>query len=221
VKYELDGRPAQIQGQLPLTCRKCEGRPKVMAGELAKCRSRIVERSSIDLWLPCLNPVMGEWYPTTSAAQEGMPPHCSLLYPWRHGPATNADVALLTAVVSSFGPINLRIDSTGRFPGVLYLRPNSRGRLESLMRAVWSAFPESPPYEGIFGADPKPIPHITVLKGLDDQLDEAERAVQGRLELSPIELIVCEITISEKLSANDGRWHLRDRVSLHAKPSEE
>jgi hypothetical protein len=25
--------------------------------------------------------------------------------------------------------------------------------------------------------DPEPIPHITVLKGLDDQLDEAERAV--------------------------------------------
>jgi len=82
------------------------------------------------------------------------------------------------------------------------------------MRAVWSAFPESPPYEGVLGADPKPIPHITVLKGPDDQLDEVERAVQGRLESSPIELIVREITISEKLSTNDGRWHLRDRVSL-------
>jgi 2'-5' RNA ligase len=177
--------------------------------------------SSIDLRPPGLEPVIGEWYATTLAAQEGMPPHCTLLYPWQLGGVTESQVAQVAAVAASFAPVGVRVARTGRFPGVLYLCMDSGGVLERLMRAVWDAFPQHPPYAGALGERPQPIPHITVIQGSEQQLDAVEPRVQQRLERSPMEFVVREVTISEQRAELGGRWAVRARIPLPGLPARE
>jgi hypothetical protein len=42
-----------------------------------------VSSSSIDILLPQLDDLIGQWWNQTIAAADGMPPHITLLWPWK------------------------------------------------------------------------------------------------------------------------------------------
>src|SRR5688572_4045227 len=153
--------------------------------------------ASIDILLPSLLPVIGEWYCRTQAADDGMPPHCTLLYPWRRSSLLSTDLEQLRQIASSYGPMQVELRELDRFPNVAsYLVPEPRDVLCALMGAIWDAFPDSPPYEGAFGRRPPPVPHVTVAKGPDSYLNEVEPLVRARVLASPLKVQVREISVS-------------------------
>ena len=90
---------------------------------------------------------------------ELIPPHVTVLVPWVAEPSS-ADSARLTEAVSSFEPFELSFPTVGQFPnGTVWLRPEPFDTVRSLLRAVYEAFPECPPYGGEF---PEPHPHLTI-----------------------------------------------------------
>jgi len=171
--------------------------------------------ASIDILLPSLLPVIGEWYSRTPAADDGMPPHCTLLYPWRRSRLSRTDLEQLRQIASSYGPILLELRELGRFPNVaLYLVPEPGDVLCALMRTIWEAFPDSPPYEGAFGRRPAPVPHVTVAKGTDGYLNEVEPLVRARVLASPLQVQVQEISVSVEGAGAGGKWGMLHRVQL-------
>lgn len=125
----------------------------------------------------------------------GIPAHITTLYPFL--PPDQISDSLLNELAELFAhqaPIQVRFEATARFPGVLYLDPLPREPLLKLINTVSGAFPNYPPYGGIY---PEIKPHLTVAQSKDpallDQL-EAEIEELGR-EAFPITSRVSEVTL--------------------------
>ena len=113
------------------------------------------------------------------AAADDMPAHVTVIFPFKPWETVNrADLLTLKGLFGALRPISLRFETTGRFPGVLWLSPTPRAEVDRLTRAVVAAFPDYPPYEGAYD---DPTPHLTLALGDDSALDKAERAVARRL----------------------------------------
>lgn len=70
----------------------------------------------------------------------------------------------------------------GRFPGVLYLAPESDDRFRALTLAVADRWPEVPPYGGRFA---EVVPHLMVAHGQEPSvLDAVEADLAGRLPVT-------------------------------------
>lgn len=165
--------------------------------------------ASIDLLVPTAHPLVGEWYDLTEAAADGMPPHITLLWPWD---LSQPGVDRLGSALAGIAPFDLRLTTTGRFPGVLYVAPESRDELLRLMRSIWSAFPEWPPYRG--DLDHEPIPHLTAAKSSDeDQLDEIEAVLRTRLQ-EPLTFQVDRVFVSAEGVGPGDRWGVVKEIGL-------
>ncbi len=109
-------------------------------------------------------------------------------------------------MLDSHRAFDLRFESCGRFPGVLYLAPEPGTQLRRLTEAIADRWPEAPPYGGQFA---EIVPHLTVADGQDDAvLDEIEADLLGRLpftsRISSVDLMV-----------HDGaKWHERASFAL-------
>ena len=57
---------------------------------------------------------------------------------------------------------DFRLDSVGRFPGVVYLAPDRTGPFSDLLAAVQGTWPHLQPYGGRF---PTYVPHLTLVEG--------------------------------------------------------
>ena len=130
----------------------------------------------------------------------GIPAHITTLYPFLPPEQINASVLdNLTRLFSTQPPIEVRFEGTSRFPGVLYLDPLPPEPLLTLINTVFAAFPDHPPYGGIY---PEIKPHLTVAQSEDpallDQL-EAEIEELGR-DAFPITSRVSEISLFEQHS---------------------
>ena len=102
---------------------------------------------------------------------------------------------------------------TQRFPeGVLYLDPEPSERFSQLIGAVWTRFPDHPPYGGAFATV---IPHLTVVDcqasdlcdDADATMDQAEQAVSPGL---PIHGRAAEVWLMTK----NERWTQARRFRL-------
>jgi len=90
---------------------------------------------------------------------ELIPPHVTVLVPWVVEPTAD-DVERLRAVTRSVQPFELSFPSAGQFPnGTAWLRPEPFDEVSALLKAVFAAFPECPPYGGEFA---EPHPHLTI-----------------------------------------------------------
>jgi uncharacterized protein YhfF len=99
-----------------------------------------------------------------------MPAHVTVLYPFL--PRERLDDGVLAALRDLFAarrPFEVAFGGVGRFPGVVYLAPEPDGPLRELTEAVAGRWPEARPYGGRFGDI---VPHLTVAKGLDDEVAE-------------------------------------------------
>ncbi|MEW2495288.1 2'-5' RNA ligase family protein [Streptomyces nodosus] len=127
------------------------------------------------------------------SAQAGVPAHVTVLFPFLDKSRTDARVcSALAAVLGSHHAFDLRFESCGRFPGVLYLAPEPGTQLRRLTEVIADHWPEAPPYGGQFA---EIVPHLTVADGQDHAvLDEIEADLHGRLpftsHISSVDLMV-------------------------------
>ncbi|GAA1714956.1 2'-5' RNA ligase family protein [Isoptericola hypogeus] len=158
--------------------------------------------------VPEAEPVVGELRRSLdSSARFGVPAHVTVLFPFL--PAAAIDDAVLDAlreVVGSCPAFDASFTGCGRFPGVLYLVPEPAAPWRELTGAVWSRWPEAPPYGGAFE---EVLPHLTVADGqAPDVLEAAEAVVTARL---PVRTAVAEVLLLEF----DGEaWRRRASFSL-------
>jgi len=169
-------------------------------------------KSAITISLPDLAPLVDRWrIATVPVASRGVEPHVTLLYPWRNTPLSPSDLGAARAALASVPPFVVTLDGLGRFPGVLFLRPEPNGFIWSLIRLLADAFPGTPPYGGLF---PDPVPHLTVaMAATEEALDRLEaevtQAIGPRL---PISFEVRGILVKEE--GESGIWSDRARLPL-------
>lgn len=142
-------------------------------------------------------------YDPSSAA--GVPAHITLLYPFM--PPAEIDESVMRRVrgsVSVHSPFDFDLSEIRQFPGTVYLAPRPEARFLSLMRSLWQAFPDHPPYEGQH-ADV--VPHLTVGTGLKaSERDQIVRALtRAGVAALPIRGRVTEIAL---LDNEDGPWRV-------------
>lgn len=143
----------------------------------------------------------------------GVPPHVSILYPWRASPLSSVDVTDAENVIGSMTAFSIAFDAVARFDnGTVFARVKENRALSTLMRSVWRAFPETPPYGGAFEA---PEPHLTLAKPAIEQADDvvAELRRQFAADL-PLRFDVDRISILGQLQ--DDKWHTATEIGLQA-----
>jgi 2'-5' RNA ligase superfamily len=162
-------------------------------------------RSSIDLHFSGLISVLDGWrMETVAVAQRGVPPHISLLYPWRNAPLLESDLDSLRLILNDIKPFELCFDRLEIFdPGVLYLALEDDIIIRQLMNELYKAFPDTPPYGGAFV---DPIPHLTVAKGTLAEVVELKSVVSEKLAL-PFKILISEIVVMEE--SETGQWSNR------------
>ncbi len=128
----------------------------------------------------------------------GVPAHITLLYPFMAPQLISiAEKSKLAEMSSKFHPFELKLTEVRLFPDVVYLHPEAGNNLTELIRALASAFPEFPLYEGRFA---ELIPHLTVAQvGDPSELEQlARRFRQKAKQFLPIIKQVTEVTLIEK-----------------------
>jgi len=145
------------------------------------------------------------------SAALGVPAHITLLYPFK--PPDQIEDAVIERLSSGFGrfaPISFSLASIQRFPCVVYLTPAPAEPFRALTRAIWSWYPETPPYGGKW---PDIIPHLSVASIADAQvLDRlAEEFAQASAGILPVRAIANEVTLLEKRA---GSWRTRATFAL-------
>lgn len=166
--------------------------------------------SSIDLQFDELAEPLNKWRENTvEVATLGVPPHITLLYPWRDVPLKDSDIMQLEKTLENFEPFNLCFDKVCTFEiGVVYLALADEHVPRTIMKAIFRAFPDTPPYKGAF-ADPSP--HLTVAKCSSENVSSLRDEIAGVLDL-PIELNVSKIFVMEE--REDGQWFNRHAIML-------
>lgn len=139
------------------------------------------------------------------AATLGGPAHVTLLAPFLPPQLITAGtIAALAEIVESAAAFDCAFARTAWLgERVLWLAPEPAGPFRELTRRLAAAFPQCPPYGGVF-ADV--IPHLTV--GEDEtagsgQLRAAEAGVTGRL---PVATLVSRAWLMTG-TAGPGSWH--------------
>jgi 2'-5' RNA ligase len=115
--------------------------------------------------------------PFDPPGEPGLPHHVTVVYPFvRARMPARAVRKRLRSAFATVRPFEFRLTAVGRFPGVLYLAPDSAEPFVALTEASVRAVPSHLPYRGAFDAI---VPHVTVLEhapepeGLEERLRSA------------------------------------------------
>jgi 2'-5' RNA ligase len=144
-----------------------------------------VGESAINIHVPELSDVLRPWRKATEA--KGVPPHVTLLYPWRPAPLRAIDMDQLRAAIPGARSFLLRFVAIERFNArALYLKIEDESKIRGLMRKIHAAFPDTPPYGGEISDI---IPHLTIAiadtdAALDRVLPDLSRALASHLPFS-------------------------------------
>jgi hypothetical protein len=133
------------------------------------------------------------------SAQHGMPPHVTVLLPFREISQLGAsDFRMLEDLFGSRDPISFELKNSQRFNRYVYLRPEPSEPFITLTNEVLTAYPDLKPYGGRFGYDGV-IPHLTVAYHHNDAvLDQ----ISGQLEGTRIITVASVVHLME--CRNDG-----------------
>jgi hypothetical protein len=170
-------------------------------------------RSALVIAVPEVAAVVEPWLERTASAKpsHGVPAHVTVLFPFVPAPELDDTVlAGLTALFVRVQPFDFELAACRRFPGVLYLAPEPAEPFVTMTEAVAAAYPDFPPYEGIFDSI---VPHLTVAEGLPTVLNRAEAEVRQRL---PVRAEAKEVLRLEEIEPEPVRWQVRDRFPLGA-----
>jgi len=145
------------------------------------------------------------------SAAIGVPAHITINYPFLPGTAPpGPHLERLHSLFADMPAFEFELSEICRWPDVLYLAPRPVEPFADLIAAVAIAFPDSPPYGGVFQ---EVNPHLTIAQ-LDDRAvldsitEEFTSAARGRL---PITSSAREIVLIDNRS---GRWATVERFPL-------
>jgi 2'-5' RNA ligase len=146
-------------------------------------------------------------------AEIGVPPHVTLLYPWRAPRIDAPSIAALRVVAEQFAPFTMSLNGVETFAkGVVYATLEPDSVLRSMIRALADAFPDTPPFGGEF-APMGPTPHCTLAKGDADELDRLRAELTERLDpFLPATIDVSSICVEEESAS--GTWSLTSTIQL-------
>jgi 2'-5' RNA ligase len=149
-----------------------------------------------------------------ASAPLGVPAHVTLLYPWRPAPVGEADLDALRRSLAGARAFDLAFRDFGRFPRVLYLRPDDDTAVRGLMRRLFAAFPEHPPYGGAHGSDA--VPHLTVADAAQaGALDFTAIAAAIEADVRPRLPVATHVDAVTVIARPDGGpWSVRARLPL-------
>ncbi|WP_051450600.1 2'-5' RNA ligase family protein [Actinospica robiniae] len=156
--------------------------------------------------LPEIGPHIENWF--ERGPHDGIGAHVTVLVPFL--PADQIDEAVIESLAGlfrGFEAFDVRFAQTGRFPTVLYLKPEPERTFRAMTDAVYRAWPHYPPYQGKYEDS---TPHLTVLIDAegDDEYDEAQAAVEASLPLEARAVAV------DLLVFDGDRWSLLHRLPL-------
>lgn len=149
-----------------------------------------------------------------TAAGWGVPAHVTVLFPFLD-PDVASTAAARSAVRRALAPVpafSCTFAHTAWFgQDVLWLAPVPAEPFVALTRAVWAAFPETPPYAGAHGNDV--VPHLTVgelRNATAERLRSAETVVRRSL---PVTVGVDQVRLVAG-SDQPGSWRLLEAFPL-------
>ena len=156
-----------------------------------------IRETSIDLQFRQLARLFSPWRDCLEA--KGIPPHVTLLYPWRTPPLRGRDMDAVRAAIANCTAFAITFSGIGRFPRkrVLYLKIRDNAPLRKLMHVIYGAFPDTPPYRG---EHQEVIPHLTIATADSDlALDHLEQEMRFRLEAHlPMSAEVQSVTVAQR-----------------------
>lgn len=161
-----------------------------------------------------LGPVKAEFHP--ASVGRGLPLHLTLLYPFvGRESCDDTVVARVERICATQAAFAFSLKEVTTFPGgFICVEPEPADGVRALMRALWSEFPETPPYGGEID---DPEPHATIgwaAHGGDDP--DLLEAVRRRAEpLLPIRCEIGSVALYEELELQ--RWQLRELVPVGSK----
>ena len=142
------------------------------------------------------------------AVAKGIPFHVTLLFPFM--PRERVDdgvLARLRRIFATHERFAFALTRVETFPGVVWMAPEPAEPFGALTRAIHAAFPDYPPYEGVYD---DVIPHLTVAQDVpDDFYAAAEHALPAAL---PVKQIVREAWLIGHMP--DQPWHTLWRLPL-------
>jgi 2'-5' RNA ligase len=163
-------------------------------------------QTAVIVEIPEALPAVGRWRARfdTSAAV-GVPPHVTVVFPFLALTAiTAADRAELARLVAAEPRFTTTFGSLGEFPGldaappVLYLEPSPADPYRRLTAAMWSSWPECPPYGGVYDEH---VPHLTITETAPpEQIAAARRALAPAL---PVRAHIGQATL---IDFDGARW---------------
>lgn len=128
---------------------------------------------------------------------EQIPLSLTLLYPWIPAESvTEADMERLRAFFASRPPLEFELTRLAEFPSkVVYAVPEPDDQLRATMRALWTLYPQYPPYREPSGDPP---PHCTLGRLEGDYAITFEQ-VAARVEpLLPVSCVVESAALMEE-----------------------
>ncbi|MGW0771968.1 2'-5' RNA ligase family protein [Streptomyces sp. NPDC002676] len=104
-------------------------------------------RTGLIVRIPDAEPAVRAWRERFDpSAQAGVPAHVTVLFPFLDESRIDARVhSTLTDVLGSHHAFELRFESCGRFPGVLYLAPEPDAQLRLLTEVIADRWPKPLP----------------------------------------------------------------------------
>ncbi len=153
---------------------------------------------------PELSAILDKW----SSVDLGLPPHITLLYPWRQ-PFSSNDLVQLEQVLENFKAFDLVLDRVETFEaGVVYLALKNEEETREILKSLSSEFPDTPLYGGAF---PDSIPHVTVTKCSPENLVSLASEVTKELNF-PLQLCVNQVEVMEY--QEDKQWLVKHTITL-------
>ncbi|MCW2959824.1 MAG: hypothetical protein JWM90_211 [Thermoleophilia bacterium] len=129
---------------------------------------------------PQLDAVIERWL--GAADEPGLPAHVTVLYPFRpFGEIIEHDLDRIRRITADEPLEPVTFARCGRFPEVVYLDPQPGERFRRLTTTLADAFPDCPPYGGVFDDI---VPHLTVSGGTASRLDEIEGELDQYLPIT-------------------------------------
>ena len=144
------------------------------------------------------------------SARLGVPAHITVLFPFMEPSAISAGVVRrCTECLRSFASFEFSLASIGRFSATCFLEPIPVEPFVELTQALWSAFPQYPPYGGAYSTV---IPHLTVADGSTENAALATAALStGFAKYGPVHSACSEVVLIENSS---GLWKPMHAFSL-------
>ncbi len=169
-------------------------------------------QSSIDLHFRELKKLISPWHSKLETAQKGIPPHITLLWPWKNPPIQSNDIETLKTILKDTKSFSVTFDKIEYFQnGTIFLACKNVEMIQKIMKKIFDAFPECKPYNGEFQ---NPTPHLTIAKVPDQTVfSEVYNEICTVLKPNlPLTYPIDEIIIMKELETKN--WEIAETIQL-------